>query len=112
MDVPFADRANEFVKRVQELDLQPTTEVALIYRFADEDGNPIGYSRVSAMPHVTVQLSTDLDATRSSAVARLRAGIIQKIYGMVRSIPLGPIEMAALPGRTVYIQDVSLDVRG
>jgi hypothetical protein len=112
VDAPFADRAKEFVKRIQELDLHPTTEVALIYHFADADGRPLGHSRVSAIPQVTVSLSTDLDATRGAAINRLRARIVDKINSLVRSIPLGPVDVGGLPGQTVYIQDVSLEVKG
>jgi hypothetical protein len=91
MSKDFGRKADEFIARIQSLDLDRTTEVNLVYYGMTESGAGVSFIRslMSITPRTTVRWPGHKGQAEAMAKSVHRQDIIGNINSLVRHTPEG-----------------------
>lgn len=105
----FEHLVDPFTARVKAADIGPSTEVALVLHWADEQGQDLPASRESLVPKVSVTRPGHEEAARRLAANLLLATILENLKRCILDAPDGSIPSRKWP-TPIVIRDITLEI--
>jgi hypothetical protein len=102
----WAEVAGSIIAQIRAANVQPGTEVELVYHLNNEHGQPVEPTRVSIVPKVTV----DKKLGKAFAVSALQENIIASVSGRVWGFPASPFMLSDGPAFPVVVLDVTVEI--
>jgi hypothetical protein len=106
----FSALADDFIAQINAANIQPATEVNLIYHAEDSKGSPLPPHRLAITPATTWKGMGSTAAAQGIAASSHIAAIIGNINSLVRGCPPGPTMMQGFGNQVVTINNIELEI--